>query len=727
MKGTVQRVSVAGLICFAASAKALKSVNAASVTPLGKVVELMDVLKTQLDTDTQQDGDNYAAYSEQAMIDIAEAKRVITETTTNIQNLETSLEEEENNRAQLKQDLEAAAAELSQAEKELTDAKKERDAEHEVFLKNEAIFEESIDQLTRSVEVLQRRFADQPAQGGEVLLTVATNVRKTLEQGSDFGLSASQKETLEQFFRAAKAQQPKSGKVPSFLQVKSSQEPDEDPAPAEEPAAPAEEGGEPDYGEYQTQSSPVVTTLQGVLDKTNENKQAAMTAEQTALTAFTTLEQNLNTQIESARTRMEDLKTQIAESQQRTGQMQADLLAAKDLLKTTQDHKELLEQDFQAKTRAYKERAIKRSDELTAVKEAVQVLTSESAKRFMSQQSMGIMEAAAPAPAPYFLQIDSDTRRKAVHLVHNAPNGVVLLALKTHTRLASRQGQGAPFDKVKEMIKEMIDKLMGSASEDAEHHAFCETEMTKSHKSKSTKQENVQKLTDRLAFMAAEIEKLTDEIAQAQHDLTDMAQSLQAANLVRSEEHQRSTTAMTEYADAQQLLKHALNVLNEFYSKEAREADTASQVGSVEVHGERNREGLGAGIVSILEIAVEDFAELEANTRLEETKAQKMFKDLMLETRIRTAQFEKDVEYKTREKVKLEGDKARTEADLKSYQKELDAVGEYLEQLKSSCIARSEPYEDRKARREAELQSLKDALDYLNGEAAAPSNSEDED
>jgi len=709
----MQVASFAGLISFAVSAKAVKSVDAASVTPLGKVVELIDVLKTQLDTDTQQDGDNYASYAEQTMLDIAEAKRVIRETTTNIENLESSLEEEENTRIQLKRDLEAAAAELAQAEKELADAKKERDDEHKVFLKNEAVFEESIDQLSRSMEVLAKRFADQPAEGGASLLTIATNVRKTLEQGADFGLSATQKDTLEQFFRAAKAQQPKNGKVPSFLQVKSSQD----------PLAPAEEEAEPDYGEYQAQSSPVVTTLQGVLDKTNTNKQAAMTAEQTALADFTTMETNLNIQIESAKTRMEDLKTQIAESQQRTGQYQADLLAAKDLLKTTEDHKELLEQDFEAKTRAFKERAVKRSDELTAVKEAVQVLTSESATRFMSQQSVGIMEDAAPAPAPMagssFLQIDSDTRRKAIHLVHSAPNAVVLLALKTHVRLASRQA--APFDKVKQMIKEMIEKLMGTASEEAEHHAFCDTEMTKSHKSKGTKQENVQKLTDRLALMAAEIERLTDEIAQAQHDLTDMAQSLQAANLVRSEEHQRAQTAMTEYGDAQQLLKHALGVLNEYYSQENRDADTAGTLGSVEVHGERNREGLGAGIVSILEIAVEDFAELESSTRLEEMKAQKMFKDLMLETRIRTAQFEKDVEYKTREKVKTEGDKARTEADLKSYQKELEAVSGYLEQLKASCIAKAEPYEDRKARREAELANLKEALDFLNGDGAAPS------
>jgi len=131
--------------------------------------------------------------------------------------------------------------------------------------------------------------------------------------------------------------------------------------------------------------------------------------------------------------------------------------------------------------------------------------------------------------------------------------------------------------------------------------------------------------------------------------------------------------------------------------------------------GKKNREGLGHGIVAILEIAMQDFTELEEETTLEETKAEQMFKDLTLETQVRTAQFKKDVEYKTREKVKFDGDQARAQADLKSYQKELSAVEEYLKQLKAQCIAKADPYEERKARREKELKGLEEALQMLAG------------
>merc|ERR1719329_713983 len=114
-----------------------------------------------------------------------------------------------------------------------------------------------------------------------------------------------------------------------------------------------------------------------------------MEQEEKAVKDFKTVEGQLKEQISTCSTRMEELKQQIAESEQRSSELTANLLAAKELLTATQKHVELLEQDFRSKTRAFKERALKRSDELTAVKEAIQVPTSETAKRFMSQQSIG--------------------------------------------------------------------------------------------------------------------------------------------------------------------------------------------------------------------------------------------------------------------------------------------------------------------------------------------------
>merc|ERR1719152_965967 len=76
-----------------------------------------------------------------------------------------------------------------------------------------------------------------------------------------------------------------------------------------------------------------------------------------------------------------------------------------------------------------------------------------------------------------------------------------------------------------------------------------------------------------------------------------------------------------------------------------------------------------------------------------------------------------DLKYKAKDAAGL--DKAASEAgsDLQSTQAELDAVMEYLGKLAKMCVAKAEPYAEKKARREAEIAGLKEALNILEGEA----------
>jgi hypothetical protein len=56
--------------------------------------------------------------------------------------------------------------------------------------------------------------------------------------------------------------------------------------------------------------------------------------------------------------------------------------------------------------------------------------------------------------------------------------------------------------------------------------------------------------------------------------------------------------------------------------------------------------------------------------------------------------------------------------DRDATQTELNAILEYYGKLKERCIAKPETYADRKARREAEIQGLKEALRILETETA---------
>jgi hypothetical protein len=65
-------------------------------------------------------------------------------------------------------------------------------------------------------------------------------------------------------------------------------------------------------------------------------------------------------------------------------------------------------------------------------------------------------------------------------------------------------------------------------------------------------------------------------------------------------------------------------------------------------------------------------------------------------------------------------DKAVSElsTDLSGVTDELSAVTSALDKLKEMCVAKAEPYAEKKARREAEIEGLKEAQNILESETA---------
>merc|ERR1719499_253823 len=128
--------------------------------------------------------------------------------------------------------------------------------------------------------------------------------------------------------------------------------------------------------------------------------------------------------------------------------------------------------------------------------------------------------------------------------------------------------------------------------------------------------------------------------------------------------------------------------------------------------------GEGSSIIGILEVIESDFAkDLAEKTTAEEIAAAEYEKMTQANEVTKTTK-EQDVSYKTQEFKTLDESVAELGADKETLTEEQSAVLEYYEKLKDRCVAKPETYESRKARREAEIKGLKEALAVLENESA---------
>jgi len=274
----------------------------------------------------------------------------------------------------------------------------------------------------------------------------------------------------------------------------------------------------------------------------------------------------------------------------------------------------------------------------------------------------------------------------------------------------------------------MIDKLIKEGEAEAGMKAYCDSEMAKTKAKKEELKADIDKLTYKIDTASSRSVQLKAEVKELQKELGELVESQAEMDKVRKEQNDAFVEAKADLEQGLEGVGGALKVLRDFYEsggsllQENGQSDLGDKFEAIMQQPAKPvthsaSSGAGGSIIDMLEVIESDFSKNLAQIEEEEAAAQTDYDKITQENKVTKTTKEQDVKYKTKEFTGLDKDVAELSSDRDSTNTELDAVMEYDTKIKDQCIAKPEPYAERKKRREAEIAGLKEALSILEGQA----------
>lgn len=646
----------------------------AKVTPIQKVLEMMAEALAKGKKEKQVEEVEFAKFKGFCEDVISDTTESIAVATAKIEQLNADIMKAEQDAKTLGEEVTKLEASVAQDEADLKEATEIRAKEKSDYDASHADYTESIDAIERAMAALKKKMGDVP----QSLMQIQKS--KMIPENT--------KAVIQSFMEMANTVD---------LSVSSLQ-----------PAANA----------YESQSGGVITMLEKLLMKFEDELFALEKAEMNLQANFDMLAQKLTASIK-------DGKTDISTKTETKATRLEDAAAAKGVLETTiagkmTDEKTLSDtkQECYLKSDEYEKNQVTRKGEITAITKAMEILASPAVSG-NAEKHLPSLAQTATSLVQVGVNLRSPERSRVVAFLQDK-------AQKLGSRyllLVAARAADDPFKKVKKMIKDMIVKLMEEANAEAEAKGFCDAEMATNKQTRDIKSEKVDELTASIEEHTAEKEKLATEISDLSAAIAELKGKMAEATDLREEEKTKNLAVIADAQAGQKAVEMAIKVLKDFYEGQAFVQEKGSFLqdsANMKQHMDEAakapyKPGADGGIMGMLDVILSDFARLEAETQAAEDAAQSEYEKFMEDSDLDNGVKQTEVDHKTLAKQRCEEKLNELNKDLETTQAELQAALDYYEKLKPDCIDQGESYEDRVARRKEEIVSLQEALKILSG------------
>jgi len=664
-RGAMKTVVAVTLLFLALGCPAAASSNRAKISPVQKVVAMIDEMagKVQKELDaTTADFEEYAKFCDDQSVEkdyaikdgkesMEELGATITDTSAGIESAAAKIED--------------LSTKISDTEGELSTATALRKQENEAFVEKEKELLETTRELEGATTSIKKSLSFVQLRGGKV----GQSEREALN-----ALVAG----LGQLVEASFVKPEQRRHIQSFLEER----------------ADAEEAFE--ARARTLDSNAIVDTLTQMTDEAEESLTTTRKREGDATHGFAMLKQSLEGEIKGMTEELAESTQFKASSAEKLAQAQGDLVVTTKAFEEDTAYLKDLKRDCQTRAREFELTVKDNNAELTALGKAKAILL----KKFALVQTRTQVHALAKAKAQVR---DEDPKSRALRSIEQ-------LGRKLHsTALVSLAYRAAsdPFGKVRSMIEDMIAKLLQEAAEEATQKAFCDKEIGESNASKDEKQGKLDKVNSRLEKAESTIATLTEQVTVLSKEVADSDAALAEATALRTKEKTTFVAVEKDLSESQEACAAATEVLREYY-----EGASLIQTGQ-KAKDQADEQGDGSGILGMLEVAESDFATALAEARTVEGTAQSEYDKMKAEAKMLKATKTMEIKGKQSEIGSLKTTVSDLGTDKEGLTGELDAVLAYLDKLKPQCETKVPTYAERKAAREQEIEGLKNALQVL--------------
>merc|ERR1719161_1348663 len=382
------------------------------------------------------------------------------------------------------------------------------------------------------------------------------------------------------------------------------------------------------------------------------------------------------------------------------------------------------------KAEGWDARSEKRSAEITAITKAIEALNSGAVENYDKTTVLMVKKSASNDLG--FLQLSSKIKRHFGHKKHGARKAVTafltsrasVLKSKSLAMIAAQMSfAGDSFAKIRELIKDLIEKIKEQMEAEKEKKKFCDEELGKAVDRRDDMLAKTEEEANNIDGSKASIAKLTDDLTEVEQQIAELYKSLNEATELRNEEEADNAETLAAAKEGLAAVTQAIEVLKEFYGgflqiqKKApggRDGQSVEDLAPEAETGEyKGKEDQGKGIIGLLEVIQGDYERTISDTEAAEDKSKT---DLAPEAETGETDIEAMKKESKDKKDELETEQSNlvdAKENLKDAKQRLADSKEELEKLRPQCVDLGLTFKARQARSEEEIKALEEALKIL--------------